>query len=546
MNQLTDLDTLPPLSGRRDPAWLLDAIFYQIYPQSFMDSNGDGIGDIEGIICKLDYLQSLGVNALWLNPVFVSPFRDAGYDIFDFYQVAPRYGTNHDLKRLFAEAHRRGMRVVLDLVAGHTSIEHPWFQASALPEKNEHTDWYIWTDAFSKCFYQAALISGYSARDGCFLYNFLSSQPSLNYGYANSTETWQQPMEAPGPMAVRRELQKIMQFWLDAGCDGFRVDMANCLIRNDTDGAAIRAFWRRFRVWFELEYPEAVLIAEWSNPINALTAGFHVDFLIHYGDPAYNLLVSQNGGCDAKTSDGIRQPPAFIQRAPGGDMRAFLERYLVQYEATHTLGYIALPTGNHDFPRPRHGRTLSDLRVLFAMLLTMPGVPFLYYGDEIGMRYIEGMPSKEGSYSRAGSRNPMQWESASPNFGFSTASDDLLYLPVDSSSDAPTVSAQANDPKSLYNLVRRLLALRREYARSLGNRAAFTPLYAVSGEAPFIYARGEGNARVIVVINPMEKTTRVGIPLEGRLKPLLCEGVAIEEDAFISSSGSFGLFTVSD
>uniref|UniRef100_UPI002ACEB789 alpha-amylase family glycosyl hydrolase n=1 Tax=Anaerolinea sp. TaxID=1872519 RepID=UPI002ACEB789 len=128
------------------PAWLENAVFYEIYPQSFFDSNGDGIGDLPGIIAKLDYVKSLGCNAIWLNPCFVSPFYDAGYDVADYYKIAPRYGTNEDARRLFEEAHKRGMRILLDLVVGHMSIEHPWFKESCKAERNEYTDWYIWND----------------------------------------------------------------------------------------------------------------------------------------------------------------------------------------------------------------------------------------------------------------------------------------------------------------------------------------------------------------------------------------------------------------
>ncbi|MGC4005089.1 MAG: alpha-amylase family glycosyl hydrolase [Pirellulales bacterium] len=159
------------------PRWLEDAVFYQIYPQSFYDTNSDGIGDIPGIIAKLDYIQSIGVNALWLNPVFESPFADAGYDITDFYKVAPRYGTNKDLVRLFKESHRRGMRVCLDLVAGHTSIEHPWFKASAKPEQNKYSDWYIWTNTTWENGVPN-VIRGFSDRDGGYVSNFFYCQPA--------------------------------------------------------------------------------------------------------------------------------------------------------------------------------------------------------------------------------------------------------------------------------------------------------------------------------------------------------------------------------
>jgi maltose alpha-D-glucosyltransferase/alpha-amylase len=223
----------------RPPRWLESAVFYQIYPQTFYDTNGDGIGDIAGIIAKLDYLESLGVNALWLGPVFDSPFGDAGYDISDFYKVAPRYGTNRDLQRLFREAHQRGMHVCLDLVAGHTSNQHPWFTASARPEKNKYTNWYIWTDSAWNGT-ESNAIRGFSQRDAGYLPNFFFFQPALNYGYAkpDPKKPWQLPVTHPDVQAVRAELRKIMKFWLDLGADGFRVDMASSLVRGGRRGPA--------------------------------------------------------------------------------------------------------------------------------------------------------------------------------------------------------------------------------------------------------------------------------------------------------------------
>ncbi|MDZ4197962.1 MAG: alpha-amylase family glycosyl hydrolase, partial [Kiritimatiellia bacterium] len=192
------------------------AVFYQIYPPSFLDTNGDGIGDLPGITARLDYIQSLGVNALWLNPCFVSPFQDGGYDIADFYRVDPRYGTNADLSRLFREAHRRGIRVCLDLVAGHTSIEHPWFKASSRHKRNPYSDWFIWTPSVWDEGMAGKFIHGYGERDGNFLTNFFWFQPALNYGFArpDPARPWQQGIDAPGPRAVRAELRKIMHFWL--------------------------------------------------------------------------------------------------------------------------------------------------------------------------------------------------------------------------------------------------------------------------------------------------------------------------------------------
>ena len=163
--------------------WLKDAVFYEIYPQTFYDTNGDGIGDFNGIIEKLDYIKSLGCNALWINPCFDSPFKDAGYDVRDYKKVAPRYGTNNDLYRLFGEAHKRGIHVLLDLVPGHTSEEHEWFKQSQKAEKNEFSNRYIWTDF---CFQRAdglGFIGGESERSGTYILNFFKCQPALNYGF---------------------------------------------------------------------------------------------------------------------------------------------------------------------------------------------------------------------------------------------------------------------------------------------------------------------------------------------------------------------------
>ena len=238
------------------PKWLKNAVFYEIYPQSFQDSNGDGIGDINGIISQLDYICGLGCNAIWLNPCFDSPFTDAGYDVRDYYKVAPRYGTNEDLKRLFSEAHSRGMHVILDLVAGHTSYDHPWFLKSMLPEENEYSYRYVWTDSIwhspigvpelSGC------LRGISNRDGCCGTNYYSTQLALNYGFANISEPWQLPVDAAPAVATREEMKNIMRFWLNMGCDGFRVDMAASLVKNDPDKSATIKLWQNFR---QMDFP---------------------------------------------------------------------------------------------------------------------------------------------------------------------------------------------------------------------------------------------------------------------------------------------------
>ncbi|MBN1876268.1 MAG: hypothetical protein JXA33_18735 [Anaerolineae bacterium] len=229
--KITGKYTIPP-----GPEWIHNAVFYQIYPQTFYDSNGDGIGDLQGIIEKLDYVKSLGVDGIWINPFFASPFYDAGYDISDYTQVAPRYGTNEDAKRLFDEAHQRGLKVLFDFVASYTSIEHPWFKASCKQEKNPYSNWYIWTESTWEPAPEAfkdKFIQGYARRDGQFMRNFYRCQPALNFGFANSRRPWQLPMDHPDMLALREELIKVVRFWMDMGADGFRADMAGALVKSE-------------------------------------------------------------------------------------------------------------------------------------------------------------------------------------------------------------------------------------------------------------------------------------------------------------------------
>ncbi|MEI6178806.1 MAG: alpha-amylase family glycosyl hydrolase [Verrucomicrobiota bacterium] len=495
------------------PSWLAGAIFYEVYPQSFLDTNGDGIGDLPGVIAKLDYIRSIGCDAIWLNPCFESPFGDAGYDVSDYYKVAPRYGTNADLKRLFKEAHKRGMRVCLDLVAGHTSTEHPWFKESAKAQKNKLTNRYVWTDSvWHPAGPGLSMISGSSERDGNYVTNFFHFQPALNYGFAkpDPQKPWQLPVDHPDCLATREEMKRVMRYWLDAGADGFRVDMASSLVKGDADYSETMKLWADMRAVYDAEYPEAVLIAEWCDPVRAIPAGFHLDFLIHFNTPAYTSLFRSEPERDffGMFPD---MPPSFFDRKGGGDIRVFLDHYLPQFRKTRKLGHISIPSGNHDIMRLAEGRTVEELKVAFAFLLTMPGVPYIYCGDEIGMRYVSGLLSKEGGYNRTGSRTPMQWSSGK-NAGFSTAPPQKLYLPVDPARNRPTVEAQESDPASLLQLIRKLTDLRKKHP-ALGGEGDFKPLFAEPNKYPFIYKRTLGNATIVVALNPSDKAANTEISL---------------------------------
>lgn len=469
------------------PEWLDNAVFYEIYPQSFMDGNGDGIGDFEGIIGKLDYITELGCNAIWMNPCFKSPFGDAGYDVSDYLETAPRYGTNDDLKRLFSEVHKRGMHILLDLVPGHTSVEHEWFRQSMRAERNEFTDRYVWTDSIWEEPEGMGCIRGISERDGSCAVNFFSHQPALNYGFYKPEKPWQQSMDSEGAVATREALKDVMRFWLNAGCDGFRVDMAGSLVKNDEDGKGTIALWRNVREFLDAEFPDAAMVSEWGEPDKSLRGGFHMDFLLHFGPSHYNDLFR----CEKPFFRGE------------GDVSEFVARYLENYEKSERMGLICIPSGNHDMGRLSQTIRGDKLKTAFAFLLSMPGAPFIYYGDEIGMRYVEGLASVEGGYSRTGSRSPMQWDD-SPNAGFSTASAEKLYIRQDPSPDRPTVKAQIEDESSLYNEVKRLIKIRQAHT-ALQSRGGIEFVFAEKNAYPLAYVRSSDDEKILVVINPSDR-----------------------------------------
>jgi maltose alpha-D-glucosyltransferase/alpha-amylase len=543
--RVRDISEVAAASSPAGPSWLHSAIFYQVYPQSFYDSDADGVGDLIGLISKLDYIRSLGCNALWLNPVFDSPFGDGGYDVADFFRVASRYGTEDDIRALASEAHRRGMRVCLDLVAGHTSVEHPWFRQAMRADRNEFSDWYIWMLASESVPNSFAALEKPNSRTRSehYLANFFSFQPALNYGYfkPDGSKPWQKSMNDPVCLAVQENLRRVMKFWLDLGVDGFRVDMASSLIRNDPDGEGIRQLWRENRTWLDKHYPEAVLISEWGHPAESIRAGFNIDFLLHFGQPAYIDLVGPRSTLIGES----RRPDAFFERSGKGDITRFVHNYMANYMPTRDLGYISLPTGNHDFPRPTWGRDEKDVRVLFAMLFTMPGVPFLYYGDEIGMRFLEHAPEKEGANRaglRAGSRTPMQW-STGKNAGFSEAPAGDLYLPIDPDQERPNVETQEKEASSMLNFTRKLLQLRREIP-ALSNSGSFNARYAEAFKAPFVYERIREGQHVIVAINPTSASSETQLPGIGTVKALLAQGASMTNGMLRMEPVSFGIFVI--
>ena len=543
-------------------SWLNNAIFYEIYPQSFNDSNGDGIGDFQGIIDKLQYVRDLGCNAIWINPCFDSSFYDAGYDVRDYYTAAERYGSNADLQRLFERAHELGMHVLLDLVPGHSAVDNPWFLESGKDERNAWTDRYIWRPMTQSpnlnSPYESirGFLGGIAERPDAAAVNCFSTQACLNYGFGTVTEDWQFAADSPEAVQGRLLIQDIMDFWLGLGADGFRVDMAGSLVKEDPDHYWTKLLWQQVRAHLDETYPEAVLVSEWGDPEEALHAGFDMDFLLHFGPSHYLDLFRENpyfsagsseatgsaetaetehdgerSECDGAGSSGCDSNGNSVVDGDNpncnndnvgnasGDIKAFADTYTAMLASTAgTPGYICIPSGNHDMIRMRDTLTTDEMKLAFAFLLTMPGCPFIYYGDEIGMRY-RALPGKEGGYVRTGSRTPMQWgandASGALHVSDSAESDiragDVTggsYLPADPSADAPTVAAQQADAESLWHTVRSILHVKRA-CDALRSGATF---HAIERDRVFVFERSTHLQKLIIAVNPSRDCKALQLP----------------------------------
>jgi alpha-glucosidase len=468
--------------------WWQQAVFYQIYPRSFADSNGDGIGDLRGITAGLDHLEQLGIDAIWLSPHHPSPFRDCGYDITDYSAVAPEYGTLEDFRVFLDAAHARGIRVILDLVLNHTSDQHAWFQAARSARTSPQRDWYIWRDPapdggppnnWASIFGGSAWT--YDAATGQYYYHaFLPEQPDLN---------WRNP-------AVKAAMWDMVRFWLDLGVDGFRLDAIAVLFEHPdlpnhdlpiapeaiVDANQLPQDEYRTLLRHQIHQPG---VHELMRELRALVDTY----------PGDRVLVGEDEdvafhGAGDELHLVFNFPLMRTQRLTPAHIRAN------QAERLGALPPEAWPCntlGNHDAPRvwSRYGDGVNDAalaRLHLALLLTLKGTPFLYYGEEIGMADLElrelsrlrdsaalrqyraltersGMAPEEAlqkvtAATRDRCRSPMQW-SAAPNAGFS-APEATPWLPLHPNYQAGVaVASQSADPGSLLHFYRRMLALRR-------------------------------------------------------------------------------------
>lgn len=439
-------------------------IFYEIYPNSFIDSDADGYGDFQGIVDRLDYVKDLGVTAIWLNPHYVSSWKDGGYDVVDYYHADKRFGGDAGFEKLLAEVHKRGLKLIIDLVVGHTSEDNEMFLQSASAGKSAYDDMFIWTDNVWNAPKEYALMRGRFDRDGAYMVNFFCTQPALNYGFHHITHSeWQMSYKDERTFQARDLIVDICLHYLKMGVDGFRVDMADSLVKNDPDREATIEVWHYIFAKVRAQFPRAIFVSEWTDPDRSLAAGFDMDFMNDRENTFANDLT--------RRELWDKQNISFLLPDSKLDITENFQKTINLINRNSKKGYISFISCNHDTARPTrflHGRAL---RLFYCILFTLPGVPFLYYGDEIAMQYQKGIPSKEGGYARTGSRTVMNWTEGE-NHGFSTAPEEKLFLPVD-----PTTSVEKmqNDKSSLYWLVKALISFRKSEPMLCGNEIEAIP-----------------------------------------------------------------------
>lgn len=433
--------------------------FYEIYPLTFQDSDGDGIGDIQGIIDRLDYIKSLGFSALWINPLFKSAWHDGGYDIIDYYHVDPRFGTDEDARRLIKAAHDKGLAIFFDLVPGHMSWDAPEFQDSAKAEPGEWKDLFIWTNDpwtwYNDCC--GNLVKGLYPRYGSFWVNFFVHQPALNYGFNKITHPeFQQSYRSEAAAKTRRFLADIMVHWLEQGVDGFRVDMADSLVKNDDDKEATIWTWQQIIADVKSRAGDFDMVSEWSTPERSLRAGFSSDFVLDHDDN-FSRGFFRLGTLGNPAEEG-KKPllVEFDQSVWDYNSAEMLKE--IRAAESHPGKWISPISGNHDTFRLADSLKGDSLKLAYLMVFTLPGVPFVFAGDEAGQTTLRGYPSKEGGYQRTGTRLVMKWDDSNSAHGFSKKPVEECYLPNNPAD--PTVADCEDTPDSILNFIRKLNGLR--------------------------------------------------------------------------------------
>lgn len=456
---------------RNDPEWYKTAVFYEVLVRAFSDTTGSGTGDFQGVISKLDYLQWLGVDCLWLPPFYASPLRDGGYDIADYTAVLPEFGTIEDFRQLVAEAHARGIRIITDFVMNHTSDQHPWFQASRSDPSGPYGDFYVWSDTDER--YQDARIifvdteeSNWAfdpVRRQFFWHRFFSHQPDLNF-------------ENP---AVLEAMKDVVRFWMDLGIDGFRLDAIPYLIEeeghNGENHPRTHELIAQIRTLIDTEYPGRILLAEANQPPAEVVDYFgsaqapECQMCFHF--PVMPMLFyALRDERATPIIDVLADTPEIPAHAQWGTFlrnhdELTLEMVTPEQRAAMYGWYAPDPrmranVGIRRRLAPLLDNSRPEIELIHAMVLSLPGSPCLYYGDEIGMGDNIWLEDRDAS------RTPMQW-TPDRNAGFSSSDPGKLFLPVVSSLvfnyGSVNVEAQMAHSSSLLHWVRGMLAVRRSH-----------------------------------------------------------------------------------
>jgi len=484
--------------------WYKNAIFYEVHVRAFRDGNGDGHGDLPGLISRLDYLEELGIDCLWLLPTYPSPLRDDGYDIANYTDVHPHYGTLDDFRGLIEHAHRRGLRVITDLILNHTSDQHPWFQAARADRESPYRDYYVWSDTDQK--YSGARIIFLDTEKSnwtwdeiagqYYWHRFYSSQPDLNF-------------DNP---AVRAKMLNVMRFWLDLGIDGFRADAVPYLFEREGTNCEnlpeTHAFLKELRRFVDEHYPGRILLCEanqWPEDVRPYFGDgdeFHMGF--HFPVMPRLFMALRQGDRTPLTWIMDRTPPIpdncqwciFLRNHD----ELTLEMVTEEERQWMWREYAPEPRMRLNLGIRRRLAPLLDnnrrkIELVHSLLFTLPGSPIIYYGDEIGMGDNIWLPDRNGV------RTPMQWNDG-PNAGFSDAESQALYAPViHDATYGPArvnVAAQRADPDSLFHVIRQMIAMRKRHAAFGWGRFEWVTCDSTTVAA---YARSVGEERLLMVNN---------------------------------------------
>jgi maltose alpha-D-glucosyltransferase/alpha-amylase len=453
------------------PLWYKNAVFYEISVRAFKDSNGDGHGDLNGVTEKLDYLQTLGVDCIWIMPIYPSPLKDDGYDIADYYAVDETFGSMQDLERLIAAAHQRNIRIVMDLVLNHTSDAHPWFQASRSSRTSPYRDYYVWSDTDEK--YKDARIiftdtetSNWTYDDETgqyYWHRFYASQPDLNY-------------DNP---AVQEEMLNVARFWLDKGIDGFRADAVPYLFERENticeNLPETHVYLKKLRAFMDAHYPGRILLCEanqWPEDVRPYFGDgdeFHVGFHFPIMPRIYMALKK---GQYSDIAEIMRRTPPIpdncqwctflrnhdeltLEMVTPEEREWMWEQYAPEARMKLNLGIRRRLAPLLDFDRRK-------IELANSLLFTLPGSPIIYYGDEIGMGDNLDLPDRNGV------RTPMQWD-ASPNAGFTEGEPYSEFVVGQAGYPLVNVASQVDDPESLFSCLRNMISIRKQHAAFAGS-----------------------------------------------------------------------------